>query len=152
MPKPSIEQLATYSNAPSLISSLLQNLDDAALNYTRAANEWSIHEIIVHLADSELVGSWRLRRTVAEPGTTIQAFAEETWARLLDYKKQDTLVALQLFTALRAANTSLLHSLPDETWENTVIHSDNGVMSVYDIFLSLIRHANAHVQQIERLK
>lgn len=152
MPKPSAEQVTTYANAPSLILSLLQGLDDTALSYSPVEGEWSIHEIIVHLSDSELVGSWRLRRTIAEPETTIQAFAEETWARTLNYKSQDMSVALRLFSALRAANTSLLRSLPDEAWENTVIHSDNGIMSLYDIFLSLIRHADAHVQQMEQLK
>lgn len=152
MPKPSAEQLATYSNAPSFISSLLQGLDNTTLSYSSLEGEWSIHEIVVHLADSELVGSWRLRRTIAEPETTIQAFAEETWVNALNYKNQDVSVALQLFSALRAANTSLLRSLSDVVWENTIIHSDNGVMSLYDIFLGLIKHADVHVQQIGRLK
>ena len=152
MPQPSEEQLADYSNAPSRITSLLQGLDDSALAYTPSQDEWNIHEIIVHLGDSELVGSWRIRRTIAEPETTIQAYAEETWASLLDYKKQDISKAMQLFSALRAANTSLLRSLPGEAWENTVVHSENGTMSLYDIFMALIRHVETHVQQIERLK
>lgn len=152
MPKPSEEQFTTYANAPSLISTLLQGLDSVALNYTPEEGEWSIHEIVVHLADSELVGSWRLRRTIAEPGTSIQAYAEETWARTLNYKNQDVLAVLQLFSALRAANTLLLRSLSDEVWEYTVVHSDNGAMSLYDIFVTLIRHIDAHIQQIERLK
>ena len=151
MPQPSEEQLLIYSNAPLHTSSLLQGLDDTALTHTSSSDEWSIHEIIVHLADSELVGSWRIRRTIAEPGTTIQAYAEETWASLLNYKKQDASVALQLFSALRASNTSLLRSLPDEIWDNTSVHSENGTMSLYDIFVSLIRHVETHVQQIERL-
>lgn len=152
MTKPSDEQLRMYASASSLIASLVNSLDDMTLNNAPMAGEWSIHEIVVHLADSELVGSWRLRRTIAEPGTTLQAYGEETWARSLDYKNQDILAAMQLFSALRTSNTILLHSLPDEVWERTSIHSENGTMSVYDIFTSLISHVDIHRQQIEQLK
>ncbi|HCI78775.1 MAG TPA: hypothetical protein DHW02_03710 [Ktedonobacter sp.] len=152
MPKPSEEEFTTYANAPSRISTLIQGLDSAALNYTPAEDEWSIHEILVHLADSELVGSWRIRRAIAEPGTTIQAYDEATWAKAMNYKHQNSSAALQLFSALRTSNTQLLRSLPDEVWEHSVVHSENGTMSLYDVFETYIRHIDTHIQQIEQLK
>ena len=152
MPKPSEEQFTTYANAPSHISSLIQGLNSDALSYTPAKGEWSIHEILVHLADSELVGSWRIRRAIAEPGTTIQAYSEATWAQAMNYNNQDSSAAIQLFSALRISNTLLLRSLPDEVWEHIVIHSDDGTMSLYDVFVTYIRHIDMHIQQIERLK
>ena len=152
MSKPSEDQFTTYANAPSHISTLIQGLDSAALNHTPTEGEWSIHEIVVHLADSELVGSWRIRRAIAEPGTTIQAYAEATWAQAMNYKNQNMSAALQLFSALRTSNTLILRSLPDEIWEHTVVHSDEGVMSLYDVFVTYIRHIDTHIQQIERLR
>ena len=152
MPKPSEEQFTTYANAPSHISTLIHGLSSAALNHTPAEGEWSIHEILVHLADSELVGSWRIRRAIAEPGTTIQAYDEATWAQAMNYKNHDMSAALQLFSALRTSNTLLLRSLPDEVWEHTVVHSDDGGMSLYDVFMTYIRHIDTHIEQIERQK
>ena len=151
MPKPSEEEFTTYANAPSRISTLIQGLDNAALNHTPAKDEWSIHEILVHLADSELVGSWRIRKAIAEPGTTIQAYNEAIWAQAMNYNNQDSSAAIQLFSALRASNTLLLRSLPNEVWEHTVVHSEEGTMSLYDVFVTYIRHIDTHIQQIERL-
>jgi hypothetical protein len=53
---------------------------------------------------------------------------------------------------LRHANFTLLQRLPAEIWERTGLHSENGVMTLYDVFLRQLNHIQGHIQQIEAVK
>jgi hypothetical protein len=56
MPVPTPEQIDNYGMAPSSIMAALEGLTEAQIQLTPAEDEWSIHEIVIHLADSEVVG------------------------------------------------------------------------------------------------
>ena len=57
--------------------------------YKPGPAEWSIHEVLVHLADSEANLYVRARRFIAEPGSKVLSFDNDLWAKALDYHKQD---------------------------------------------------------------
>ncbi|HEY7414616.1 MAG TPA: DinB family protein [Ktedonobacteraceae bacterium] len=145
-------QIATYETAPARLTMALEGLNDTQMRFTPGEQEWSIHNIVIHLADAELVGSWRLRKTLAEAPTTLQNYDEASWAQQLLYEGQRRDHALALFTMLRTTNAALFRLLPAEAWERTAQHETRGEMSVYDLFLSLFNHVDEHIQQIERLK
>jgi len=46
-----------------------------------APDKWSIQELAAHLADDELVGAYRIRMILSFPGTAIEAFDQDIWAR-----------------------------------------------------------------------
>ncbi len=50
--------------------------------------EWSVHEIIVHLADSETNSALRARLLISQPGNTIMAYDQDLWAVDQDYHSQ----------------------------------------------------------------
>jgi len=54
-----------------------------------APDKWSPVEIIAHLADVEIVMSWRMRSILAHDGVPIQAFDQEEWVRNLNYEATD---------------------------------------------------------------
>ena len=151
MPVPTQAQFEAFSNAATHFTALLQGLTEEQMQYVPAPDEWSIHMIIVHLADSEAVGYWRLRKTIAEPGSTLPVYDEARWAERLSYQMQDREQALTLFANLRASSTALLRSLPDEAWELTGAHPERGTISLYDIFQIYLEHGQIHLQQIEQI-
>ena len=65
--------------------------------YRPAPDRWTIHEIIVHIADSEANSYVRCRRFIAEPGSTVMAYDEMAWAQRLNYHAQSPEAALELF-------------------------------------------------------
>ena len=67
-----------------------------------APDRWTIHEIIVHIADSEVNSYVRCRRFIAEPGGTVLGYDENAWASDLRYHDQSALDALELFKWLRS--------------------------------------------------
>ena len=152
MPVPTAEQIETFETAPSRIAAVIEGLSEERMHAIPAIGEWSIHEIIIHLTDSEAVGYWRIRKTLAERGATLAVYDEEAWTRNLSYRIQDRELALQLFSVLRASTAALLRLLPAEAWERTSVHAERGELSVYDLFMTYLEHGAIHLQQIERLK
>ncbi len=151
MPIPTPEQINQYESFSGSIASAIEGVSGAQFHFIPAIGEWSIHEIVIHLADSEAVGFWRVRRTLAEKHAMLASYDEEAWARNLSYRIQDRELALQLFTSLRASNASLFRLVPAEAWERTAIHEERGELSVYDLFTTYVEHGKAHLEQLERL-
>ncbi len=81
MPMPTSTQIERYKITPSLVLATLEGLDEAHIHYIPAQGEWSIHEIVIHLADSETMGYWRLRKTLAEERSTLPVYDEAAWAQ-----------------------------------------------------------------------
>ncbi len=152
MSVPTPEQIHAFEAAPSQVAAAIAGLNAKQMQFSPADGEWSIHEVVVHLADSESVGFGRLRKTIAEEKPLVTVYDEEAWASNLMYHVQDYNLALTLFTALRRSTAALLRMLPAEAWERTCVHPERGVMSLYDVFQLYLDHGNVHLSQIERLK
>ena len=110
---------------------------------------WSIHEHIIHLADSEANSYIRCRRLIAEPGQSLMAYDENQWALALNYHDQSTKEALELFKLLRTRTTRLIQSLPDSAWSNTAYHPENGDMTLDDWLDVYESHVPEHVQSMQ---
>jgi DinB superfamily len=152
MPVGTSEQINAYEEVPARLVAALEDLNEGQMHFVPAIGEWSIHEIVIHLADSEVIGHMRVRKTIAEPGSTLPIYDEEAWAGKLSYRLQDQRLAIELFRALRASTAALLRALPEETWQRLSLHPERGEMSFYDVFVLYLEHGEIHLQQIERIK
>jgi len=149
---PTLEQINAYEHLPERIMAAIADLDETQLQFVPAIGEWNIHEVVIHLADAEAVGYWRIRRALAEQRSELPAYNEEAWASRLSYRIQDRTLALQLFTALRASTAALLRLLTEDAWQRIALHAERGELSVLDLFNIYIEHGETHLQQIEQLK
>ncbi|GCE13182.1 DinB family protein [Tengunoibacter tsumagoiensis] len=152
MLKPTSEQWTIFEQSPGQIAAAVQDLTDKQLRFSPGIDQWSIHDILVHLADSEAVGYWRFRKTLAEADSVLAVYDEAAWEKNLQYEQQDCTLALNLFTLLRAANAALLRIQTSEAWERKSIHAERGELSIYDLFETYYEHGQLHLQQIKRLK
>ncbi len=152
MPIATAAQIERFEQAPAQVLASLEGLEEAQIQHIPAEGEWSIQQIVVHLGDSEALGYWRLRKTLAEEGSTLPVYAEATWAQKLSYQTQERGLALTLFSSLRASTAALLRSLPAAAWEITSNHPEHGTIKVYDLFNIYLEHGEIHLQQIERIK
>src|SRR5579864_5480694 len=89
--------------------------------------QWSVRQIVCHLADTEAVCAMRYRQVIAEENPSMPWADQEAWGGALDYDKRKLSQVLEVFRVLRAHNHELLASLPAETFNRTGIHSKNGV-------------------------
>ena len=89
-----------------------------------APNEWSVHEVIIHLADSESNAALRARKLIVEPGGTLMGYDQEQWAVTLDYHDQDLEDALDVVRLARKTTYNLLKKLSEEVFDHIVIHPE----------------------------
>ena len=144
------ERIESFGRAHALLVNALTQFPREMWQYRPSGTRWSIHEIIVHLTDSEANAYIRCRRVIAEPGCSVMAYDQDAWARSLLYHNQSTDEALDLFRLLHSMNYKLIRSLPELTWTNAVNHPEHGLMNL-DRWLDLNeRHVPSHIQQMKR--
>src|SRR5262245_13970619 len=86
---------------------------------TPVPGTWSIQQIVMHMLDSDLVASDRMKRIVAEDNPLLIGFDETEFANKLHYDAIDATAACQLFTLNRKLTGELLRKLPDAAFERT---------------------------------
>ena len=140
-----------YGKGPSLLYEAMDSVPDEALKFRPAPGDWSVHEIVVHLADSEANAALRCRLLAAEPGGTVMAYDQEVWAERLDYHARSLDLALKVVEAVRRSTHELIRSLPDEVWNNTVEHAEFDRPFTFSDWLPIYAaHIPDHIDQIER--
>lgn len=145
------EPLLLLARAPARIGALLTGRSAQDLQWTTSPSRWSIAQIVAHLADAEVFGAYRFRMILAAPGTAIQAFNQDDWAREMAYGTRDAAASLALFSALRAALLQLARGLDDEKLDRFGIHAERGRESVRHLLSLYAGHDLNHIAQIERL-
>ncbi len=131
------------------LEKLIRGLSPQQLKWKSEPSKWSITEILVHLSDAEIVGSWRMRSALGASGITIQPFDQDVWASLFQYGKRDPRLALEVFRVLRENNLVLLKGLPRESWENYGLHLERGKETITHIARMFAGHDLNHLRQIE---
>ena len=144
--------LALQASAPAKLASLVDGLSAEELARRPAPEKWSIQELVAHLADDELVGGYRIRMILSAPGTPIQAFDQDVWARTGRYDKTDVRSSLEMFRVLRQANLALLRSLSPGEWDMFGMHTERGAESIRDIAMYYAGHDINHFKQIEAIR
>ena len=144
------ELIERYGEGPELLYTALENVPDEALTFRPAPGEWSVHEIIVHLADSEANAALRCRMLIAEPGRQVMAYDQNVWAERLDYHAREFDPALELVDLVRQSTYELLTDLPEEVWGHSVEHSEFDRPFTFEDWLRIYSaHIPDHIAQIE---
>jgi len=146
------DPLVLQARAPDVLSALVEGLSAGQLDRRPAQGKWSIREIVAHLADDELVGAYRIRLILSAPGTAIQAFDQDVWARTGRYGVREISDSLALYRTLRFANLKVLQSLTDSEWDMFGVHAERGVESLRDIAMYFAGHDINHFRQIEQIR
>src|ERR1700751_5998012 len=129
----------------------IAGLTPAQLKWRPEPAKWSIAEIIAHLADAEIVASWRMRSVVGENGITIQPFDQDQWASVFQYRSRDAKRSLEVFRVLRENNLAMLKEIGPEVGDNYGMHLERGKESIAPLTRMFAGHDTNHILQIERI-
>jgi hypothetical protein len=144
------ELMESYGRAAEELAAALPEFPREMWKFKPAPDRWSVHEILVHLADAEANSYVRCRRLVAEPGQPVMAYDQDEWAKRCDYHAQDPDLAVQLFGLLRQASYELIRRLPEAAWQATVTHPEHGAFG-FERWLEIYeRHTRGHIQQMRK--
>jgi hypothetical protein len=143
------QKIVIYASAYDMLKKAMERYPREMWSYRTAPDEFSIHEILMHVTDSEANSYVRARHLVAQPGSTVSAYDELHWSRALDYHGQSPEDAVELFRWLRGNTYKLIRDVPDAFWQHTILHPENGEMSMDDWLDTYTRHIPEHVAQME---
>lgn len=136
---------------PRLLAELIQGAEKSKLTRNPQPGKWSVAQILAHLAESEIVASWRYRQMLERSGSEIIPFDQERWAEMGDYAGRDPQASLELFRLLREANVRLFARLTPEQWERYGMHAERGKETVRHFARMMAGHDLNHVEQIRRI-
>lgn len=143
------EPLEVLESTPADIKRAVGRLSLKQMRQSPARGKWSINEILAHLADGELVLGYRLRKIIAEPGSKINSYDQNKWAKHLAYANADGRERLTTFSAVRKANVQMLKSIRPGAWKRHGIHQERGRENVEHLVLLCAGHDMNHLKQIQ---
>ena len=117
-----------------------------------APGKWSIREVVQHLADSELVGGFRLRMVLAHDRPPLMGYDQDLWASRLHYRDIEVRDAFEQFAALRRANLRIWQHLSHMDLVRVGIHSERGEESLEHMRRLYAGHDLLHLRQLERIR
>lgn len=139
-----------YAEGPALIAAALAETPGEALQWRPAPGKWSVHEVVVHCADSEVNSHGRIRYVLGESDATIVGYNEARWALVMDYHSHPLDLALATVVAVRANTVPLLRRLTEEQWGRTATHTESGAYGAEIWLQAYAEHLEIHDRQIRR--
>ena len=143
------EKIELYGRGFDMLVEVLKDIPREMWNFKPAPAEWSIHEVIIHLADSETNAALRVRKLIVEPGGTLMGYDQDAWVTGLEYQDQDIHDALEVTRLARQTTYHLLKKQPDEIFEHIVIHPEYSTPYTFENWLNIYSaHIPGHIEQI----
>lgn len=138
-----------YAAGPAALKAALAGAPEQMRKWRPAPDEFSVHEVVVHCADSETNAHGRIRYLVNEKSATIFGYEPMEWAQTFDYHAHPLDAALLTIEAVRANTVPLLRRLDEEQWASRGTHTESGVYTAGEWLRIYAAHCHEHAEQIE---
>ncbi len=135
---------------PGCLHDLLDGLSAEEIDVAPGPGKWSLRELMAHLADCEIVFSWRLRQILAVDHPTLHGFNQDAWAR--HYAAYSFRQAQATFDALRTWNLLLLSTVTEADGAHTGTHTERGEVTFQSTVENIAGHDLHHIRLIEGLR
>lgn len=123
-------------------------LSEPELDYSYGEDKWTIRQILHHIADAETVLYERIRRTIVNPGQTLNGFEQDLWAEVLDYNHFPLAVNKKIYDAVRDASIMLISKFYITYGSNTFVHSKAGEKTLTELCQKNAWHNEKHLEHI----
>ncbi len=145
------ELIADIERLPAKARAAVAGLTPAQLD-TKYRN-WTVRQIVHHLADSHVNAFVRFRLALTEESPTIKPYDETKWAKLADAKAADVEASLKLLEALHARWAYLLRAMAGADFERVYMHPEyKKTFRLAEVLGLYAHHGRHYTGQIEWLR
>lgn len=141
-----------YGCGYKMLREAIEGLTEKEIRFKSAPDKWSIHQILIHVADSELVSTQRLKKVLSEKEPLLMSTDQESWANVLGYDQLDRETYLLLFELLRSSMLPILDKLTADQVERVGVYADAGRFTFKQLLEYRVQHIRGHLAQIERVR
>ena len=146
------DPMVVLRNTPPVLHRTLNELSASQISQPEAPGKWSVGEVMAHLADAELVWSYRIRMVLAHDRPEVTGYDQDLWADRLRYRQVDPQEAVACFTVLRNANLRLLAQATEADLKRVGVHAERGEESLAHMIRLDAGHDLVHLRQLERIR
>jgi hypothetical protein len=144
------EKIELYGRGYDLLKAALAEVPQEAMKFKPAPTEWSVYEILIHIADSESNAALRARKLIVEPGGAIMAYDQDKWTDTLKYHEHNLEDALEVTRLVRKTTHELLKRQPDEVFTHSIVHPEYDEPYTFDKWVDIYSaHIPGHIEQIK---
>lgn len=141
------ELVSALADGPGKIRNSIEGLTDSQLDTTY--KNWSIRQIVHHLADSHLNAYIRFKWALTEASPLIKSYDETKWSEIVDARTFPVDSSLVLLDGLHARWATLIENLDDTEMSLTFFHPEVGDdVALHQSLPSYVWHTDHHVAQI----
>ena len=143
-------KIELYGRGFDLLKAALAEVPEEAMKFKPEPKEWSVHEIIIHIADSETNAALRARKLIVEPGGTLMGYDQDKWAIELNYHDMDLEDALEATRIARKTTYALLKRQPEEVFSHWLKHPEMEGQYSFEKWINIYSgHIPGHIEQIQ---
>jgi hypothetical protein len=143
--------MAVMAATPQRLRELTAGLTGPQLQEHPAPGKWSIHEIIAHLADTELMFSARCRFILYEVNKPLIGFDQDAMMAGWRREQEPFEDTMERFRVMRQAQLRMFRAASSADLERTAPHDEYGPESASEYAFKAAGHDLHHLEQIARL-
>ena len=144
----SLDPMKALAETPRKIKALTNNWSGRHWNKRYQPGKWTARQIMVHLAQTELALTTRVRYGVSQAGYVAQSFDQDAWISL-DHADGPT--ALDTYMALRRFNIAMFKGLSPKLRKQPFTHPEYGELTPEWVVAQLAGHELHHLKQLRQI-
>jgi hypothetical protein len=114
-----------------------------------APGKWSLQQLMLHVAQWEMIFGVRVRCALGVPGYEVQPLDQDP-LMVAEQQSVDGPAAFAAFEAMRAMNVLMASGLTAAQRRQTCLHPERGTITVDDLLTTLAGHAIHHLAQFRQ--
>jgi len=143
--------ISILTDLPTKLRAAVAGLNEKQLDTPYRDGGWTVRQTVHHVADSHMNSFIRFRWAITEDSPTIKPYNEALWAEIPD-AKEPVEVSLTLIDSLHRRLVVMLNTFSPEQWTRTLMHPENGVMTLDKMLGLYAWHSQHHVAHITELR
>ena len=144
-----MDAMRALADTPERLRSLAERMTPEQYAQSYAPNKWTAGQLFLHLAQTELAFSMRVRMAITTVNYVVQPFDQDAWMA-----REPIVAGIDAFRgyyALRQFNMPLYRSLTPAERRRPLTHPERGPMLVEWILETLAGHERHHLKHVETI-
>lgn len=143
------DPVASLATTPDQYEALLTGWTPGQFERPYAPGKWTARQVLIHLAQAELMIQPRLRLALTAPDYVVQPFEQDDVLAL--EPDVDAKTALGMYRSLRQFSLPMIRSLTPAQLAVTCTHPQAGTLDVRWFLVMLAGHELRHLRQLQRI-
>ena len=143
------DPVTALGQTPQQIRSIVEGWSAEQFERSYAPGKWSARKILIHLAQTEMALSTRVRYALSTPDYEAQSFEQDDW--MMADNAAAAVTALDAYTSTRAMNLAMWRSLTFAQLKRTFTHPDFGRIPVEWVAAQMAGHDLHHLKHFEQI-